>query len=202
MYKNGIRAMYVLGEPEHFRPNIRATHLSPAYLSEEYIELLFYAFEKAKEKGMCVWLYNEGGFPSGSACGLVTEKYPELMYKNIAVSKLSLKKGDVYRARQKKCIAKPSNETKQRNNVKFKEEIRLIIANFFCFYCLHFEEPAPLGTNFATRRTLVRLRVTESKILPCFRSVCPICSIFRPPQKSCRKMKFILRQLFYLFTLC
>ena len=33
MYESGIRGFYVLGEPEYFRPLIRATHLSPEYLS-------------------------------------------------------------------------------------------------------------------------------------------------------------------------
>lgn len=40
MYSLGIRAFYVLGEPENFRPTIRRTHLSPEYLSDEYIELV------------------------------------------------------------------------------------------------------------------------------------------------------------------
>ena len=40
---------------------------------------------------------------------------------------------------------------KQRNNIKFKEEIRCRQANFFCFFALHFEEPAPLGANFASQ---------------------------------------------------
>ena len=36
MFDAGIRAFYVLGEPENFRPTIRRTHLKPDYLSDEY----------------------------------------------------------------------------------------------------------------------------------------------------------------------
>ena len=96
MHQNGIRAFYVLAEPDNWFPNGRATHLSPKYLSQEYLDLLFYTFQKAKEKGMYTWLYNEGAYPSGCACGLVTEKYPELVYKYISVKKFTLQKGDVY----------------------------------------------------------------------------------------------------------
>lgn len=48
-------------------------------LKDEYIDLLFYAFRKAKENDIYTWLYNEGDWPSGCACGLITEKYPERM---------------------------------------------------------------------------------------------------------------------------
>ncbi|MBE6645223.1 MAG: hypothetical protein E7612_07610 [Ruminococcaceae bacterium] len=83
MYNSGIRAFYVLGEPKNFRPNKRRTHLSPEYLSDEYLDLVYYAYELAEEKDMYTWLYNEGGFPSGMACGQVRKKHPELAMKSI-----------------------------------------------------------------------------------------------------------------------
>ncbi|MBQ6846942.1 MAG: hypothetical protein IJO61_07405, partial [Oscillospiraceae bacterium] len=83
MYDCGIRALYILGEPSNFRPTKRRTHLSPEYLSDEYLELVYYAYKMAKEKGMYTWLYNEGGFPSGMACGKIREKYPHLAMKNL-----------------------------------------------------------------------------------------------------------------------
>ena len=103
MCKNGIRAFYVIAEPDNWFPERRATHLYPKYLSDEYLDLLFYAFEKAKEKGMYTWLYNEGAFPSGAACGLITEKYPELAYKYFSSSNFTLCKGEVYRACNQSC---------------------------------------------------------------------------------------------------
>ncbi|MBE6911671.1 MAG: hypothetical protein E7473_04010 [Ruminococcaceae bacterium] len=83
MYDCGIRAFYILGEPSNFRPTKRRTHLSPEYLSDEYLELVYYAYKMAKEKEMYTWLYNEGGFPSGMACGKIREKYPHLAMKNL-----------------------------------------------------------------------------------------------------------------------
>jgi len=35
MYESGIRAFYIIGEPERFLPTLRRTHLYPEYLSEE-----------------------------------------------------------------------------------------------------------------------------------------------------------------------
>ena len=71
MYEAGIRAFYIIGEPKEFRPDRRRTYLSPDYLSEAYVELVYYAFQVAEEQGMYTWLYNEGGFPSG----MVTNYY-------------------------------------------------------------------------------------------------------------------------------
>ncbi len=83
MYDAGIRAVYVIGESENFRPLTRRTHLSPDYLSEEYIDLVYYAFTYAEEKGMYTWLYNEGGFPSGMACGIIRKERPDLAQKQL-----------------------------------------------------------------------------------------------------------------------
>ena len=109
MEKNGIRAFYVIGEPDNWFPDGRATHLSPPYLSDEYIDLLFYAFEKAKEKGICMWLYDEGAWPSGAACGQITEKYPELAYQYISARSIALKKGEAYAAHPRALAAFTGN---------------------------------------------------------------------------------------------
>lgn len=42
-------------------------HFKPEYLSEEYLQLYGIMLEKAKELGMTISLYDEFGFPSGSA---------------------------------------------------------------------------------------------------------------------------------------
>ena len=96
MYHAGIRAFYVIGEPENFRPKIRRTHLSPEYLSDEYLDLLFYAHETGKAMGMHMWLYNEGGFPSGMACGQIRQMHPELAMKELIPIKLTLEAGTPY----------------------------------------------------------------------------------------------------------
>jgi len=96
MYESGIRAFYALGEPSNFRPTMRRTHLSPEYLTDEYIELVHFAYEYAKKKGMNSWLYNEGGFPSGFAAGIVREKCPETARKTIGCNEFVLEAGKAY----------------------------------------------------------------------------------------------------------
>ena len=96
MYDSGVRAFYILGEPENFRPFKRKTHLSPEYLSDEYLDLLYFAFCYAKEKGMYMWLYDEGGFPSGMVCGKIRSEHPELAKKNIDKNKIHLEVGQKY----------------------------------------------------------------------------------------------------------
>ena len=46
---------------------------------------------------MYTWLYNEGGFPSGMACGEIRRAHPELAKKAIATAAVALKKGECYR---------------------------------------------------------------------------------------------------------
>lgn len=77
-YDNDIKIIYVLPLPKNFRPAIMPTELEPDYLSEEYFELFSYAVECAVSLGMQLYIYDEGGWPSGSACGKVVEKNPHL----------------------------------------------------------------------------------------------------------------------------
>ncbi len=79
MYKIGIRGVYPLPMPKNFRPRVMPTTLEPDYLTDEYFEMYAYVVECAKELGMQLFLYDEGGWPSGSACGKVVEKNPHLL---------------------------------------------------------------------------------------------------------------------------
>ena len=105
MYASGIKAFYILGEPYRFRPTRRRTHLSPEYLSDEYIELVHYAFELAREKGMYTWLYNEGGFPSGMACGKVIDLRPDLIQRGVVERKYTLPAGTPYKKREDALVS-------------------------------------------------------------------------------------------------
>ncbi len=77
MYDAGMRALYILPEPKEFRPSSMRTYMTPEYLSEEFFSLVRYAVDYAASKGMGMWLYDEGGWPSGGACGQVIKKYPD-----------------------------------------------------------------------------------------------------------------------------
>ena len=65
-------------------------HFRPEYLSDEYFALYGVALEQAKELGMTMSLYDEYGFPSGSAgapnsrdTSLFAEEYPGLTLKRL-----------------------------------------------------------------------------------------------------------------------
>lgn len=71
MRENKIRAFYILPMPPEFRPKTMITRLEPAYLSDEFFALVRYAVSYAEQNDMVCWLYDEGGWPSGSACGRI-----------------------------------------------------------------------------------------------------------------------------------
>ena len=97
MQNLGIRAFYILPEPKEFRPDSMPTNLEPEYLSDEYAGLCLYAFEKAKSFGMNCWIYDEGGWPSGSACGKVMKDRPEFGRETLEWRELAFAKGEVYK---------------------------------------------------------------------------------------------------------
>lgn len=97
MQNLGIRAFYILPEPKDFRPDSMPTNLTPDYLSEKYFELCAYAIEKSKSLGMNCWIYDEGGWPSGSACGKVMKAHPEYARQTLEFYESSFSVGDVYK---------------------------------------------------------------------------------------------------------
>ncbi len=97
MQNLGIRAFYILPEPKEFRPDSMPTNLTPDYLSKEYFELCAYAIEKGKSFGMNCWIYDEGGWPSGSACGKVMKAHPEYARQSLEFYENSYSAGEVYK---------------------------------------------------------------------------------------------------------
>ena len=77
MQRLGIRAFYIIPEPTYFRPTSMPTELEPDYLTTEYFAQYEYAIRSATARGMHCWLYDEGGWPSGGACGKVLAAHPE-----------------------------------------------------------------------------------------------------------------------------
>ena len=96
MAEAGIGCIYILPEPKQFREYNERIFLLPEYLTEEFFHAVRDAAECAWERGICVWLYDEGGWPSGSACGRVLAEHPELCRKVLARRKICLKEGAVY----------------------------------------------------------------------------------------------------------
>ena len=164
MYDAGIRAFYVIGEPENFRPNVRRTHLSPKYLSAEYIDHVYYAYETAKEKGMYTWLYNEGGFPSGSVCGEIRRKHPELSMKLINKREISLLSGKCY-IPSEDAIAAFFENRRIVENESFRDDVTLT-EYFFCD-----NERSPLLSDNASRENCrLFINMTHEKLKERFSS--------------------------------
>jgi len=97
MQRLGIKAVAIIAEPKTFRPARIPTLLEPDYLTKPYFEEYRYAMEGLKDRGMYVWFYDEGGWPSGGACGKVFLENPEKFgRKSLSSRKVCHSKGDVY----------------------------------------------------------------------------------------------------------
>lgn len=70
---------------EKFRLQDFLEGMSPPYLSDEFFVLVRYAVQTAQRYGLYVWLYDEGGWPSGTAQGNVVAGHPEFRGKRLHV---------------------------------------------------------------------------------------------------------------------
>jgi len=78
MANHGALTPMVISEPKSFRPRTMPTRLEPDYLSQEYLQIYRTMVQSAAAQQMNVWLYDEGGWPSGSVCGEIVKSHPEL----------------------------------------------------------------------------------------------------------------------------
>ncbi len=92
----GVGAVYILPEPKTFRPTIMPTAMEPDYLTPPYFELFAFAVKEAERRGMRTWLYDEGGWPSGGACGKVLLENPHLAKHSLESREVSLAAGERY----------------------------------------------------------------------------------------------------------
>ena len=96
MIRMGIRAFYIIPEPKTFRPTTMVTELEPDYLTPEFFSHVRFAFESAEALGMKCWIYDEGGWPSGGACGRVLKERPETARRRLGKREISLAAGETY----------------------------------------------------------------------------------------------------------
>ena len=71
MYAHGLRSVCVHPFPVNFRKGLYESSMSPDYLTDDFVKVFAAVVRHARELGMDAWLYDEGGWPSGGACGLV-----------------------------------------------------------------------------------------------------------------------------------
>ncbi len=96
LQRMGVRAVYIIPEPKTFRPTIMPTAMEPDYLTPPYFELFAFAMEEAERRGMRTWLYDEGGWPSGGACGKVLLENPHLAKHCLASRQVTVAAGAFY----------------------------------------------------------------------------------------------------------
>ena len=78
MYGKGIRNICLHPVPQNWRPGTYLrTEMSPDYLTEEYFQILEVLIKECKKLDIHYYLYDEGGWPSGGACGKVLKHHPE-----------------------------------------------------------------------------------------------------------------------------
>ncbi|MBO7741996.1 MAG: hypothetical protein J6S21_05525, partial [Victivallales bacterium] len=85
MYRHGVRSVCIHPEPPNFRPAFERSCLDVDYLSEEYFRMIRELVAEAEKLGMHFWLYDEGGWPSGGACGQVWQINPRAYTRNLLV---------------------------------------------------------------------------------------------------------------------
>lgn len=96
MQRLGIRAFYIIPEPKEFRPHNMATDMAPDYLTLAYFAMCAYALKKGRALGMNCWIYDEGGWPSGGACGKVLQAHPEFARQVLQVTQQLFPAGGQY----------------------------------------------------------------------------------------------------------
>lgn len=70
----GFQGFYVHPMPDTFRQAEFGGGMELAYLSPAFFDLIRHTCDVAKRHGLTLWLYDEGGWPSGRACGAVVEE--------------------------------------------------------------------------------------------------------------------------------
>lgn len=75
-HAHGMRNICIHPFPKGFRDWF-PTDMEPGYLTDGYLETFAKVVRRAGELGMHAYLYDEGGWPSGGACGLVAASDPE-----------------------------------------------------------------------------------------------------------------------------
>lgn len=75
-FSKGIGAIYIHPMPQSFRPAEFHGGMTVEYLSPAFFDLIRHACVAVRTRGMTLWLYDEGGWPSGMAGGKVVAENP------------------------------------------------------------------------------------------------------------------------------
>lgn len=81
MRRAGLGGVVIMPMPADFRPGDFIDGMHIPYLSDDFFRAMRLAAEGCRALGLKMWIYDEGGWPSGIAHGLVTEGHPEFRGK-------------------------------------------------------------------------------------------------------------------------
>jgi hypothetical protein len=87
MKQKGIGSVFIHAMPSDFRPETFPDGLTCKYLSGTWFKWIVFALEQAKLLSMKIWLYDEGGWPSGLANGQILNENPEYKAKVLIQNK-------------------------------------------------------------------------------------------------------------------
>jgi hypothetical protein len=90
MAANGARSVCMLPMPREFRPGSTNNSMDPGYLTDGFFDRVGLAMEEARRLKMHWWIYDEGGWPSGQACGQVVAGHPELTRQTMVREEVKL----------------------------------------------------------------------------------------------------------------
>lgn len=93
----GIGEFFIHAMPQEFRPECFPHGLTGGYVSNHWFEMVACAVKLAQKNSMKIWLYDEGGWPSGLANGKILKQHPELK------AKAMIKDGSVFLIIENDC---------------------------------------------------------------------------------------------------
>lgn len=77
MARHEARSLCIHPYPKAFLPGVAPSAMEPDYLTEGYFDVYGKVLDHAAANGIVSWLYDEGGWPSGGACGKIMAADPE-----------------------------------------------------------------------------------------------------------------------------
>ena len=77
MRAHGLNEVCIHPMPKAFRPQSFRSRMEPDYLSDGFLDIYARVSRRAEELGMASYLYDEGGWPSGRANGLIARRDSE-----------------------------------------------------------------------------------------------------------------------------
>jgi hypothetical protein len=96
MNLHGARSVCIHPMPKAFRPYTMFTLMAPDYMTSAYLDLYHYAAEQCQRLNMKMYLYDEGGWPSGACLGHVVEQNPSLIIQKLTRQLLTFEKGSLF----------------------------------------------------------------------------------------------------------